>query len=547
MANNPNSAANNQARILIVEDEILLAKDLSMSLKNLGYSVTGRVSSSEDAIRKVEESKPDLILMDIKLEGDADGIEAAGEICSRYDIPVVYLTGFAEKDVLDRAKKTEPYGYLSKPVGLLELRSTIETALYKHEADKRVRESEKLLQRVVHDLQVHQTELETQNEDLRRLQLELEESRSSYRDLYDFAPAGYLTLNEDGSILEANLMASRLLGVEKNALVKTPFPRFVCQRDADAFYLYLQRILENQTEQVCEIRLRSQDGGEFYSKLDGIPAYDTEGQVIGCRVVLSDVSDLKAAHESLTQANERLTQTVREKEVLLREIHHRVKNNLAVISSLLSAQSEYTRDDFHQQMFRDSQSRVRSMALAHELLYQTESLADLRGSEYIGNLVDHLVVSSGILGKAINVKKEMEDVSFSLNTAVPVGYLVTELFSNCLKHAFPDRTDGEIGISLRSVDGNGFELIVKDNGVGMPQGIDLKNPTSLGLDLVDTFVEQLKGEIEIARDEGTEVRIRFKGWGGGRSCPGTGLAYSTGPKERDDAAEGFKRRDCRPS
>ena len=226
MANNPNSAANNQARILIVEDEILLAKDLSMSLKNLGYSVTGRVSSSEDAIRKVEESKPDLILMDIKLEGDADGIEAAGEICSRYDIPVVYLTGFAEKDVLDRAKKTEPYGYLSKPVGLLELRSTIETALYKHEADKRVRESEKRLQRVVHDLQVHQTELETQNEDLRRLQLELEESRSSYRDLYDFAPAGYLTLNEDGSILEANLMASRLLGVEKNALVKTPFPRF---------------------------------------------------------------------------------------------------------------------------------------------------------------------------------------------------------------------------------------------------------------------------------------------------------------------------------
>ena len=222
MANNPNSAANNQARILIVEDEVMLAKDLARTLKQLGYEVAGRVSSSDEALKLVEESRPDLILMDIKLEDENDGIEAVEMIRSRFDIPVVYLTGYAEQDVLDRAKRTEPYGYLSKPVGLLELRSTIETALYKHEADKRVRESEKLLQRVVHDLQVHQTELETQNEDLRRLQLELEESRSSYRDLYDFAPAGYLTLNEDGSILEANLMASRLLGVEKNALVKTP-------------------------------------------------------------------------------------------------------------------------------------------------------------------------------------------------------------------------------------------------------------------------------------------------------------------------------------
>ena len=325
------------------------------------------------------------------------------------------------------------------------------------------------------------------------------------------------------------------------------FLALLCQRDADAFYLYLQRILENQTEQASEIRLRSQDGGEFHSKLDGIPAYDTEGQVIGCRVVLSDVSGQKSAHESLVEANEQLTKTLREKEVLLREIHHRVKNNLAVINSLLSAQSRYARDDFHQRMFGDSQSRVRSMALAHELLYQSESLADLRSSEYVGKLVDHLVVSTGIMGKVISVKKEIEDVSCDLNTAVPMGFLVTELFSNCLKHAFPDRTDGEISISLRSVDGNGFELIVKDNGVGMPQGIDLKNPTSLGLDLVDTFVEQLKGEIEIARDEGTEVRIRFKGGGGGVGHVRVLASHTLQDRRRgDDAAEGSKRGDCRP-
>ncbi|MFC1833238.1 PAS domain S-box protein [Thermodesulfobacteriota bacterium] len=132
-------------RILIVENEIMLVKDLAQSLKNLGYEVVGRVASAEEAFRIVEESMPDLILMDIKLDGEIDGIEAAEQIRSRFDIPVVYLTGFAEKDAMERAKKSEPCGYLSKPVGLLELKSTIETAQYKHEADKRVKESEERL------------------------------------------------------------------------------------------------------------------------------------------------------------------------------------------------------------------------------------------------------------------------------------------------------------------------------------------------------------------------------------------------------------------
>lgn len=143
------------ARILIVKDDIIPAKDLAKSLNNLGYEIMGTVSCAEEAVRMIEGSKPDLILMDIKLEGQVDGIEAAGEIRSQFDVPVVYLTGFAEKDVLERAKHTEPYGYLRKTATPLELRSTIETALYKHEADKRVRESEARYRAVIED----QTEL----------------------------------------------------------------------------------------------------------------------------------------------------------------------------------------------------------------------------------------------------------------------------------------------------------------------------------------------------------------------------------------------------
>jgi CheY-like chemotaxis protein len=130
------------ARILIVEDEAILAEDLGLSLENLGYLVRGKVSTGEEAVKLAEKLKPDLILMDIKLQGDIDGIEAADQISKRLDVPVVFLTGYSESDVLERAKKTEPYGYIGKPISVSELRNTIETALYKHASDKRVRESE---------------------------------------------------------------------------------------------------------------------------------------------------------------------------------------------------------------------------------------------------------------------------------------------------------------------------------------------------------------------------------------------------------------------
>jgi PAS domain S-box-containing protein len=136
------SVARTKARILICEDEVMLAKQLARSLKNLGYEVFGRVASAEDAVPAVEESKPDLILMDINLPGKIDTIALAGATRSRFDVPVIYLTGFSEKDVLERARKTEAYGCLSKSASLLELSITIETALYKHEADKRLKESE---------------------------------------------------------------------------------------------------------------------------------------------------------------------------------------------------------------------------------------------------------------------------------------------------------------------------------------------------------------------------------------------------------------------
>lgn len=209
------------------------------------------------------------------------------------------------------------------------------------------------------------------------------------------------------------------------------------------------------------------------------------------------------------EAEEQLKVSVLEKEVLLREVHHRVKNNLAVVNSLLRFQSTVAKDELHRQMFLDAQDRVRSMALAHERLCQSENLSQVSMREYVASLVDHLVLTEKGIGSIVNIKKDLESIHVGLEKAVPVGFLINELVSNALKHAYPNQEGGSITISLGPLDEDTFELIVKDDGVGMPEWVDFKKPDSFGLNLVRLFTQQLNGEIELIRDDGTEIRIRF--------------------------------------
>jgi len=131
--------------------------------------------------------------------------------------------------------------------------------------------------------------------------------------------------------------------------------------------------------------------------------------------------------------------------------------------------------------------------------------------------VDHLSFSFGTVGKSIAIRKDIQDATMELETAVPVGFIVTELVSNCLKHAFPDRTQGEIRIALHRCNDDQFELTVSDNGVGIPQRVDFANPRSMGLDLVSVFARQLEGEIQVNRESGTEIQVKFRNIGG-RQC-----------------------------
>ncbi len=219
------------------------------------------------------------------------------------------------------------------------------------------------------------------------------------------------------------------------------------------------------------------------------------------------------------RAEEQIRASLKEKEVLLQEIHHRVKNNLQVVSSLLNLQSRHIEDEAALEMFQESQNRIQSMALIHEKLYRSDDLARIDLAEYIRSLATDLVQSYRANSGPVTLRINASDVFLSIDAAVPCGLIVNELVSNALKHAFPTRADtsasdwngkeDEICIDLRSDDENQVTLTIKDNGVGFPRELDFQTLDSLGLRLINTLVDQLEGRLELNNSDGSEIKIVF--------------------------------------
>jgi two-component sensor histidine kinase len=209
------------------------------------------------------------------------------------------------------------------------------------------------------------------------------------------------------------------------------------------------------------------------------------------------------------RVEEELRVSLREKEVLLQEVHHRVKNNLQVVSSLLSLQAARIDDDWAEAIFLDCQTRVMAMALIHEELYRSENLAHVHFAGYIRSLVGHLFASYDAAPDRVSLQWDLDECEVDVDTAIPCGLIVNELVSNALKHAFHDRTGAEIVIGLHSVDGGRVAMSVADNGVGLPDGLDVSEADTLGLQLVSTLVSQLDGQLEVDRSGGTAFTITF--------------------------------------
>ncbi|MCF7858324.1 MAG: PAS domain S-box protein [Candidatus Cloacimonetes bacterium] len=209
------------------------------------------------------------------------------------------------------------------------------------------------------------------------------------------------------------------------------------------------------------------------------------------------------------KAEIKIQQNLKEKEIMLMEIHHRVKNNLQIISSMLKMQSAYIKDKDSLHYFKDSQSRVKTMSLIHESLYQSEDLTHVNLDEYISKLIRQLQISFGSKKKDIKITTKIANIHWNINKTIPLGLLINEIVTNAYKFAFEDKTCGEIKILLNCQD-DCCVLNITDNGISMPEEIDIKDSSSLGLNLIQALVSQLHGTMEFSRNKGTSYRIEFK-------------------------------------
>jgi PAS domain S-box-containing protein len=255
-------------------------------------------------------------------------------------------------------------------------------------------------------------------------------------------------------------------------------------------------------ETVFEYSRRYPDGQLRHVQISYIPHFAPDRQVLGFFTLVQDLTAFKTAEEQVKASLE-------EKVVLLKEIHHRVKNNLQVISSLLYLQAEKVRDQQLREILQDSQNRVKSMALIHEKLYQAKDLARVDLGEYIRNLVSYLLRAHSTQKADVRLHIHAEDIFLGIDTAMPCGLIINELVSNALKHAFPNGKPGEVHIDLNTEQNSLFCLKVWDNGIGFPAEIDFQNTSSLGLQLVNTLVQQLDGAIELHRNGRTQFTIHF--------------------------------------
>ena len=242
---------------------------------------------------------------------------------------------------------------------------------------------------------------------------------------------------------------------------------------------------------------------DFHVDVDGKQRYYETRIVLSGEdeaiVIVRDTTDRRQAEEA------------REKEMLLMEIHHRVKNNLQVVSSLLYLQSRDIEDERILQMFKDSQNRVRTMALIHEQLYQSDELKGVDFGGYLGSLAKSLVASYTNGSGNVKLVLDTQPVALSLDKATPCGLIVNEIISNCLKHAFPSNADGEIRVSLSMTEAQPPEvrLVIADNGVGIPEEVGQEKQKTLGLTLIRTLIDQIKGELEIDSSHGTQYAVTF--------------------------------------
>jgi PAS domain S-box-containing protein len=336
----------------------------------------------------------------------------------------------------------------------------------------------------------------------RQVEAALRESEQKYRQLVQYAPAGIYEIDfVRQKLISVNDVMCEYTGYSREELLAlSPFD-LLTDESKSLFAQRLQQGLQGQAlPEDVEYKIKAKNGQEYWVLLNARWRYQDD-RPVGATVVVHNITERKLIEEQIKAS-------LHEKRVLLQEIHHRVKNNLQIISSLLSLQSATVQAPEVLHSFLDSQHRIRSMALIHEKLYRSENLAQIDFADYIRDLTAYLWRAHSAAERGISLNVQAEGILIKIDTAVPCGLILNELVSNALKHAFPEGRTGQIDIELKQ-ENQHLCLMVGDNGVGLPANFDLGQTGSLGLQLVGTLTSQLNGTLEQNSNHGAQFRITF--------------------------------------
>jgi PAS domain S-box-containing protein len=328
----------------------------------------------------------------------------------------------------------------------------------------------------------------------------LKESEERFRILIEKSADGIIMMNKRGIIIFVSSSATSIIGYHPDELLNKSIFDILHPSEAKKYAFKFGRlIVEPSRSEYLLGRFKHKSGEWVY--IEGMVTNLFDNSIVN-----AFVANFRNVTERIT-AEDRLKRSLEEKEILLKEVHHRVKNNMQVISSLLNLQSSSLKDDVSRELFRESQNRVKSMALVHEILYESRDIASVNFSSYVKQLTASLQKSFFATASTISISVRITNIALDIDEAIPCGLIINELVSNALKYAFSKKRSGTIVIEMKKKERSMFQLCVRDNGVGIPQ--NRSQTATLGLKLVYALTEQLKGTVTISVNKGTSFTIKF--------------------------------------
>lgn len=446
--------------LLLVEDDPVIAQLESRLLGKKGYQIK-HVDNGSEAIKIAIEKTffIDLILMDIDLGDKVDGTEAAVEILKRVDIPIVFLSSHTDPKIVERTEKITSYGYVVKDSGITVLDTSIKMAFKLFEANRLTRKKEQLLRSIT------------------------ENYPNSYFSIIeaDFT-IGYTSGQE---FQKLNLDPNQFVGLgleqvfgEKSEFVKKHYKK-AFQGEKVSFELFIN---------------------EQYQKYQAVPIYSETGSVEQILAIVENITEHK-------QAEKKLRRQLLEKENLLKEVHHRVRNNIAAIGHFLMLESKNLQNPELRLILQDSITRVHNMRVLYEKLLLTDGYKEISVKSYLESLMD-IIVKTYKTEKDIKLETEIENFLLDVKILFPIGVIINELLTNIIKYAFVDRKSGLVHVILKKEE-NYITLVVQDNGIGLPDGFDLESSKGFGMMLIKMFSEQLDGKLNFKNQNGLRVSLKI--------------------------------------